>query len=169
MKCPICENELVTKNVGEIVVDLCKGGCGGIWFDNYEFIKFDKPYDSAGEEFLNIEVREKLEVKLHRKLGCPKCSKVVMSKHFLSIENHVEIDECPSCGGIWLDLGELRIIRNNFRELENKYEATKKYFKKIFAGNLSKLQKESVEENAKLRKFTNMFKYICPSYYIHSR
>jgi hypothetical protein len=169
MKCPTCENELTTKNVGEIAVGLCRGGCGGIWFDNYEFKKFDESYESAGEELLNIEVKEKLEVESHRKLGCPKCSDVVMSRHFFSIENHVEIDECPSCGGIWLDLGELRIIRNNFRALENKYEATKEYFKKIFAGDLAKLRKESEEENAKFRKFTNMFKYICPSYYIHSR
>jgi len=163
MKCPACENELTTKSVGGIAVDLCSGSCGGIWFDNYEFKKFDEPYESAGEELLSIEIKEELQVESDQKWGCPKCSDVVMARHFFSIKEHVEIDECPSCGGIWLDIGELSVIRNSFKLLENKQEATKEYFKKIFV----EIRRESEEEKSQIRKFVNMFKYICPSYYIH--
>ena len=41
MKCPACENELTDKDVGGVTVDICNGGCGGLWFDNFEFKKFD--------------------------------------------------------------------------------------------------------------------------------
>ncbi|MHC4128909.1 MAG: TFIIB-type zinc ribbon-containing protein [Planctomycetota bacterium] len=39
MNCPVCENSLAEKTVESITVDVCEGGCGGIWFDNYEFEK----------------------------------------------------------------------------------------------------------------------------------
>jgi uncharacterized protein len=36
MKCPACFNELTQLQVGSLVVDVCQGGCGGIWFDAFE-------------------------------------------------------------------------------------------------------------------------------------
>ena len=31
-------------------------------------------------------------------------------------EQQVEIDCCPSCGGIWLDLGELQALCSHFKD-----------------------------------------------------
>ena len=42
MKCPACGNELSQMVAGEITVDVCKGGCGGIWFDHFELQKVDE-------------------------------------------------------------------------------------------------------------------------------
>jgi len=39
MECPACNRQLKEMEIGDIVVDVCENGCGGIWFDNY--------YDSA--------------------------------------------------------------------------------------------------------------------------
>ena len=50
MRCPVCANVLSRKTVGGITVDVCAGGCGGIWFDRYELMKVDESHESAGEE-----------------------------------------------------------------------------------------------------------------------
>ena len=55
MKCPVCSNLLEAMTAGDVTVDVCKGGCGGIWFDNFELKKFDEPCESAGEALLDIE------------------------------------------------------------------------------------------------------------------
>ena len=36
MDCPACKQPLREKSVGEFTVDVCYGGCGGIWFDANE-------------------------------------------------------------------------------------------------------------------------------------
>ena len=41
MKCPACYNELTPRRAGQITVDVCDGGCGGIWFDNFELKRVD--------------------------------------------------------------------------------------------------------------------------------
>ena len=55
MKCPACDNTLTEINISDILVDICKGGCGGIWFDNFELEKFDEKHEHAGEALLDIE------------------------------------------------------------------------------------------------------------------
>lgn len=37
---------------------------------------------------------------------CPKCGTPLQRREYLE----VEVDECPSCGGVWLDQGELEEI-----------------------------------------------------------
>ena len=49
MECPACGKQLQQMTAGDVTVDVCKGGCGGMWFDNYELKKFDEPHESAGE------------------------------------------------------------------------------------------------------------------------
>jgi hypothetical protein len=38
-----------------ISLDVCRGGCGGIWFDRYELMKVDESRESAGKALLDIE------------------------------------------------------------------------------------------------------------------
>ena len=78
MKCPACENELQQMTVADVTVDVCKGGCGGIWFDNFELKKFDEPHESAGEVLLDTEPDKAITVDHSKKLKCPKCDDVVM-------------------------------------------------------------------------------------------
>ena len=49
MNCPACKRVLEQLTVGDVTVDACRGGCGGIWFDNLELEKFDEPHEAAGE------------------------------------------------------------------------------------------------------------------------
>jgi uncharacterized protein len=165
MQCPACENPLTQMEAGGVSVDICKGGCGGIWFDNYEFQKFDEPHESAGQALLEINTKPGRPDTDPRRL-CQKCSGIPLSRHFMSVMRKVEIDECPQCGGVWLDSGELRRIRNLFDNEEDRIEAAENYFAEVFDNDLLQVQQASKEKVAQARRFSNMFKFITPSYYI---
>ena len=166
MKCPACENILQEMTVGDVAVDVCKGGCGGVWFDNFELKKFDEPHESAGEALLDIERDESLIVDHTKRLKCPKCDDVVMMRHFFSVKKGVEVDECPGCAGFWLDAGELRKIRGLFKTEEERHEAAEEYFEEVFGDHFKAMKAESEEKLAKTRKIVSLFRYICPSNYI---
>lgn len=166
MKCPACRNSLTGLTVSDVHVNVCKGGCGGIWFDNYELRKFDEPREHAGEALLDVEVDSAIKVSPSERRNCPQCEGMVMMRHFFSAKKHVEVDECPGCGGVWLDEGELRSIRKLFASEEEREKAAKEYFDEVFGEQLQKMRSESEEKLQKARKFANMFRFICPSYYI---
>ena len=111
MKCPACFNELAELQVGSLAVDACRGGCGGIWFDVFELQKVDEEREIAGEPLLNIQRDERLVVDTSRKRECPRCAGIKLHRHFFSAKRRVEVDQCPNCGGYWLDAGELALIR----------------------------------------------------------
>jgi Zn-finger nucleic acid-binding protein len=111
MKCPACFNELTQAQVGSLVVDVCQGGCGGIWFDAFELQRVDEEVEIAGEPLLHIKRDESIVVDVSRKRVCPRCDGVRLHRHYFSAKRKVEIDECPNCGGYWLDAGELAQIR----------------------------------------------------------
>jgi Zn-finger nucleic acid-binding protein len=152
--------------VGDVAVDVCKGGCGGIWFDNFELKKFDEPHESAGQELLDVECDTSLVVDRTKRFKCPKCDDIVMMRHFFSVKKEVEVDECPSCAGFWLDAGELRKIRSFFNTEEERHKAADEYFTEVFGDKLNAMQAEDEAKLAKSRKIANMFRFICPTYYI---
>jgi uncharacterized protein len=89
-----------------------------------------------------------------------------MMRHFSSVERNVELDECPSCGAIWLDPGELGGIRQEFDTDEERRQAADAYFTEVFSDDLAAENAKSDAELAKARKFAHAFRFICPSYYI---
>jgi Zn-finger nucleic acid-binding protein len=152
--------------VSDVTVDVCKGGCGGVWFDNFEIKKFDEPHESAGEALLEIERDENITVDRTKRLKCPKCDDMVMMRHFFSIKKEVEVDECPNCAGFWLDAGELRKIRSLFDTEEERHQAAEQYFSEVFGDKLAAMRARDEAELAKAQKIASMFRFICPSYYI---
>ncbi len=166
MKCPACDNQLQQITVADVTVDVCKGGCGGIWFDSYEFKKFDEPHETAGESLLDIELDANVAIDRNKRLMCPKCSGITMMRHFFSVKRQVELDECPSCAGIWLDAGELKHIRSLFENEQQRKEAADEYFSELFGSQLAAMEAEDEAKLQKARKFANVFRFICPSYYI---
>jgi len=166
MKCPACSNQLQEMTVADVAVDVCKGRCGGIWFDNLELKKFDEPHESDGEVLLDIEQDPSIVVDRTKRLKCPKCDDVVMMRHFFSVKKEVEVDECPGCGGFWLDAGELRKIRSLFNTEEERHKAADEYFSEVFGDKLKATQAQDEAKLAKAGKISNMFRFICPSHYI---
>ncbi len=111
MQCPACFNQLSAMQVGNVTVDVCQGGCVGIWFDAFELQRVDDQEEAAGEAMLHIRKDPKVQVDPSRKRSCPKCEGIKLKKHFFSAKRRIEVDECPNCGGYWLDAGELAQIR----------------------------------------------------------
>lgn len=79
----------------------------------------EKPSRNEDEYFArqNLEIIHEMRVKLdaeRRKAErsahlnkCPRCGGDLTENH----AEHVKIDECKDCGGIWLDKGELEQLR----------------------------------------------------------
>jgi uncharacterized protein len=111
MRCPACFNELRPLQIGNLVVDACHGGCGGIWFDAFELQRVDDEQESVGEPLLQIPRDERVAPDPSRKRECPRCPAVKLHRHFFSAKRRVQVDQCPNCGGYWLDAGELEQIR----------------------------------------------------------
>ena len=166
MNCPACTKHLQQTTVGGITVDVCRGGCGSIWFDNFELKKFDEPHESAGEQLLEVERDKTVVLDRTKRLKCPKCDDIVMMRHFFSVKKEVEVDECPGCGGFWLDAGELRTIRTLFDTEQERHQAAEKYFSEVFGDELAAMEAETEEKRRKTGKISNMFRFICPTYYI---
>jgi uncharacterized protein len=168
MKCPTCNIELSPVTVEEIQLDVCKEGCGGIWFDNFELQKMDEPHEFTDENLIDV-----LSVESHsafdqsQKRNCPKCGDTVMMKHFFSVKREVEVDHCPKCAGYWLDDGELFKIRKQYQTESERHQAASQYFSGLFDDELTKMRKESEEKAQRAKKIANMFKLICPSYYLN--
>jgi len=91
-------------------VDVCHG-CGGIWFDAFELQRVDEEQEVAGERLLRIDHDPHVAVDASRKRECPRCEGIKLHRHFFSAKRLVQVDQCPNCGGYWLDAGELAAIR----------------------------------------------------------
>jgi len=165
MNCPACGNALTKTRAGAIAVDVCQQGCGGVWFDNHELKKVDEQHEAEGEELLEIEHGTVSLDPDHRR-KCPRCGDFALRQHFFSVARSVAIDECPGCAGIWLDAGELGQIRALFKTEEERKEAAGKYFKEEFGPALEEMKKDSEQGLRRARRFSRMFRYICPSQYI---
>ena len=119
MKCPACFNNLTEAQVGSLKVDICQGGCGGVWFDAFELQRVDEESEAAGDRLLHIERDEELVMDTKRKRECPRCSGIKLYRHSFSPKVHVQVDECPNCGGYWLDAGELAQVRSGMSNAQS--------------------------------------------------
>ena len=111
MKCPACDFDLMEMELGGVKVDVCHGGCGGIWFDAFELQRVDEQREVPTEHLLRIQRNPQIRVDAARKRACPRCDGVKLKRHFFSARKQVEVDHCPNCAGYWLDAGELEKIR----------------------------------------------------------
>jgi Zn-finger nucleic acid-binding protein len=79
--------------------------CAGVWFDQHELDRYMRDglkTAPAEEKKLDIDFQP------NAKEGqCPVCN-VAMKQHGHEKNSRVIIDRCETCGGIWLDRGELK-------------------------------------------------------------
>lgn len=127
INCPACHKEfrkIFIPDLG-INVDVCIDGCGGIFFDNREFKNFDEKAENIDDILSAIEGKEFEKVDETIPRTCPVCgSKMV--KNYASAKHEISIDDCYSCGGKFLDNGELLKIRAQFNTEKDRAEATMK-------------------------------------------
>lgn len=137
-------------------MDACDGGCGGIWFDHFEFKKFDEPTEPNAEEVLHLKINPKISVDTNKPRMCPKCGTYKLMHHFSSMKMKVMVDECPKCAGIWLDAGELKQIREEFPSEAERSKATDQAISHLFG-------KQMMQEEAKFKQSLgqgSVFKFV---------
>ena len=115
INCPACGQEMVEVFVASAnkKVDICVHGCGGIFFDNREFSHFDEKHEDIQEILDEIEGKTFIKVDDSESRICPVCG-ADMIKNFVSTRKEIQVDDCYSCGGKFLDNGELQKIREQY-------------------------------------------------------
>jgi Zn-finger nucleic acid-binding protein len=112
MKCPACKNALREKGAGGMTLDICYGGCGGIWFDATEL---ERVTARAATTLHTIWQASMASSKASEPRMCPRCPEQVLGRKWFSDLQRVEIDQCPKCGGLWLDAGEFSRIHEEIK------------------------------------------------------
>jgi len=116
MKCPVCSHELHPFSTADFDVDICSDGCAGIWFDRDEFEKCNESTEPFPAGLLRVKKVRDVVVDRSKLRACPKCEGVTMERIMVDPEIRLEIDRCGSCGGHWLDIGELEYLRKADQE-----------------------------------------------------
>lgn len=165
MKCPACDDPLYKRSISDIELDICSNGCGGIWFDQFEFKKFDEPHEYS-DEVLELEITSNREVDHTAKRHCARCDDQFMLRRFYSPKQEIEIDECAMCGGIWLDYGELGRIRKMFNSYDEFRAHANDFMSKEFGDELNATYAEWAKQTESYNRFANMFKLLYPSWWI---
>lgn len=162
--CPACHHMMSAVTVADVTVDVCAGGCGGIWFDPFELRKMDESHEHAGESLLHVDRNPQLEVDHERRRRCPRCVETLMLRHYWSVKKEVQVDECQTCAGHWLDAGELMRIRALFNSEADRKQAARDYFSAIYDAELT----QCIQQNKdKLDQVKQLFRFITPSAYIN--
>lgn len=171
MNCLRCKTQMIVLENRSVKIDVCFKGCGGIWFDWIELKKIDESHEADSEFIKKLSECSTKKIDLSEKLHCPKCPKQPLIRRFSSLKRKAEIDECPNCGGFWLDAGELISIHSEYQTEEDKQKATQKYIADLFVTSsvIAKEHAETKGELDKLYKFKNALRFICPSYYLSGK
>lgn len=166
MICPACGNTLTEIDAGGIKVDVCQHGCGGTWFDWFELQRVDEPTEEVAETLMAVPRDHVAEASGERQFSCPRCDGQPMQRHYFSVKREVEVDECPACGGFWLDAGELPAIRALFGSEAEAREAAQALFGDLVEENFAPERAETTAKLQRSRRFAHLFRFLCPSYWI---
>ena len=112
MNCPVCGILMIEKDFGSVCVDVCENGCKGIWFDWGQLKDLDESHEGLSKALEEALKSQRVNDADRDPLTCPKSS-LKMHSHKYKSAKQVNVDECYSCGGFFLDSGELSQIREN--------------------------------------------------------
>ena len=165
MKCPLCSAEMVKKSIGEIEIDFCENGCHGVWFESFELARLDEKNEGCGEELEKILGTSLNERESSKKISCPNCNIPLHIHRYRA--GSVQIDECYSCGGVFLDSGELKKIREQYKDSETiKAEIdnilTSVHMDVQSIAEMDEAMRQKYEQGARKRadKMSRLFKFI---------
>ncbi len=104
MNCPRCKSSLIVVEYHDIELDWCPC-CEGLWFDRGEMELVVARLGGSTVVAANAAPAHTREARLK----CPLC-RTGMEKRSLGSPPVVIADMCRSCGGLWLDHGELEQV-----------------------------------------------------------
>lgn len=168
MDCPVCHRELQHLDAGGVSLDVCRGGCGGIWFDNHELQKFDEAHEHPTSAVFEVDRGPQAGAPgpasasdgALAKLSCPRCPGQRMQRHFFSVKRQIEVDECLRCGGEWLDHGELQKIREEFASAAERKEAAKAEFDGRFGAASAEGRAPGAGDRARAFRYASIVDFL---------
>jgi Zn-finger nucleic acid-binding protein len=104
VNCPRCKSSLIVVEYHKIELDWCPS-CEGLWFDRGEMELVATRLSGSTATPAATTPADTRE----GRLKCPLC-RARMDKRYLGSPPVIIADICPSCGGLWLDHGELELI-----------------------------------------------------------
>ncbi len=106
-RCPLDGEAMETVRTAGIDADRCPR-CGGVWLDRGELEHLLSSKADPRETIGRLDDAEAPAPRPERGvLICPRDgARLVRMRHLE--QRHVEIDQCSTCGGVFLDPGELR-------------------------------------------------------------
>lgn len=119
--CPRCSLALQARSLrcdsGEVTVDLCLLGCGGLWLDSDDMRHGSDLMDALDEHPAGLSrVAPSIVIDRTALVACPVC-RVSMRRYRWNYTSNVVLDQCPAGHGSWLDGGEAREMQAS-QELE---------------------------------------------------
>lgn len=124
--CPRTGVPLRELKVDGITLDF-SDGCGGVFFDRFEIEPFKGSTSSGAGLAGMMASHHDLSLDYRKRITCPNNPDVVMQRRFYSPKRGVQLDECPKCGGLWLDGDELETMRHEVPD-----EATERRLRQEF-------------------------------------
>jgi len=146
MNCPACGRRLVPVDIAGLTVEVCQGGCAGMWFDRAELRSFVDPTRNAAQILIERSGQPQVTVDLTQTRRCPRCPDSLLMRHFFSAKRAVTVDECPTCAGIWLDAGELERIRAEYPSSAARAQAARAALEEVLAGDRMSLSRSQLRD-----------------------
>jgi len=171
MICPACKNQMKTETVNSVTLDVCSKGCGGIWFDQFEFKKFDEEHEPDPTKVISLSLPAQPVSKSKDLLSCPRCedSRIRMQRFYSSPKRSVTIDQCPKCAGTWLDVGELAQVRQEYKTEDERRNAAEAFANEAIAPSLKAEAAKSQAQLQGVQKVGRALRFISPSYFISKK
>ena len=140
INCPACGKPMEKVYIPSegINVDICTEGCGGIFFDNREFDKFNEQNEDISTIIKKLQNKTYTQVESDKQRLCPICG-IKMVQNTTKINGSIVVDDCYGCGGKFLDYEELEKIRAEFATDNDRSRATMAYLNKKVGKELSAL------------------------------
>ena len=146
MKCPLDGNELAKQTYeSNIEIDKCPQ-CGGMWLDDNELERIqdvsERDYSAEIERLPNVVDQAYAMALAGSKpaVNCAGCGQEMERTEHGGC-SQILIDNCPKCGGVWLDEGELKALEVFFEKAAAESEEEAENIRTGFFASLKSLFK----------------------------
>ncbi|MEP0854138.1 MULTISPECIES: zf-TFIIB domain-containing protein [Cyanophyceae] len=127
IQCPKCLGSLEQIVYAAVEVDRCIT-CKGIWFDSLEVEKLKAIKGSESLDIGDPQTGSELN-SCTGEVNCPICNEKML--RMVDIDRHrIWYEKCRICNGVWLDAGEFKNFKDNFKS-----QGLVGKFNKVLRGN----------------------------------
>ncbi len=162
MKCPACENELTEHKISGVLVNVCRGSCGGLWFHLTQIKKIERLKPGSGATLLNFKLADGVKTYRGAEHPCPQCKTTLLYRHFFSKKHDTEVNQCAKCSGFWVDVGGLVKIMNSPQE--ERKQLVENYFTAIMDEKIAGMNLGNQDISQAAILIIIIFNFLKPNY-----